>query len=204
VPLTMSAERVSRSFNRRPIFRDVSFTLRSGETLLIAGRNGSGKSTLVKILCGVLSPSSGNVRIHGASPGDQRNAFGVVSPYLQVYDEFSAMENLLLSMRVRGFKANPSLLEKFLERVSLSPGRVDPVRTYSSGMKQRLKYALALTHAPEILVLDEPMANLDEEGMGIVRTIMEETRRSGILIVATNDLADLDRFDMKVDLNAQS
>ena len=78
------------------------------------------------------------------------------------------------------------------------------MRTYSSGMKQRLKYAFALVHMPPVLILDEPMANLDAEGMEIVRQIMNEQRSRGILIVATNDLTDLHSFDHQVDLNATS
>ena len=69
-------------------------------------------------------------------------------------------------------------------------------------MKQRLKYVLALAHQPRILVLDEPMANLDAEGSAIVRAIMHEQRTRGILVVATNDLSDIDAHERKVDLNA--
>lgn len=202
--LSLHADRLARSFNRRLIFQDVSFNLGSGQALLVAGRNGSGKSTLVKIICGVLSPTQGSVRIEGADTVDRRNAIGVVSPYLQVYDEFSAMENLALSMNVRGLRADTAHQTALLERMALSSSRTDPVRTYSSGMKQRLKLALALAHRPGILMLDEPMANLDADGIRIVRTIMEEHRRGGILIVATNDQTDLQRFDTKVDLNAHA
>jgi heme exporter protein A len=201
--LSLHVEGVGRSFNRRSIFSDISFTMEAGQTLLIAGRNGSGKSTLVKILCGVLSSSRGSVHVEGAGAGDHRNAFGVVSPYLQVYDEFSAMENLEIAMHIRGLRADGAVLTRLLERVALPPERTDPVRAFSSGMKQRVKYALALAHQPAILILDEPMANLDEEGIRIVRALMEEHRRRGILIVATNDLTDVPQFDAKVDLNAR-
>jgi heme exporter protein A len=203
VSLRLHVEGIARSFNRRSIFSDISFTLEAGQTLLIAGRNGSGKSTLVKILCGVLSSSRGSVHIAGAGEGDHRNAFGVVSPYLQVYDEFSAKENLEIAMHIRGLRADSAALACLLARVALPAERTDPVRTFSSGMKQRVKYALALAHQPAILMLDEPMANLDDEGIRIVRALMEEHRRNGILIVATNDLTDVPQFDAKVDLNAR-
>jgi heme exporter protein A len=78
------------------------------------------------------------------------------------------------------------------------------VHGFSSGMKQRLKYALALAPRPRILILDEPMSNLDADGMLIVRGIMHEQRMRGILVVATNDLADIDLYERKVDLNVSA
>jgi heme exporter protein A len=71
-------------------------------------------------------------------------------------------------------------------------------------MKQRLKYAFALVHRPRVLILDEPTANLDADGVGIVQEIMREHRQSGILIVVTNDLRDIEQYDTQVDLNAAS
>jgi heme exporter protein A len=203
--LTVRGDSLRQVFNRKTIFANVSFAVGGGNVLLIAGRNGSGKSTLVKILCGVLTPSGGNVRIDGDGARDQftRQArVGMVAPYLQLYEEFSAMENLHLSMTLRGFRSDEEVHRSLLDRVALDPKRHDPVRGFSSGMKQRLKYAMALTHHPPILVLDEPMSNLDAEGTAIVRSIMADQRAAGILVVATNDLTDIDRWDTEVNLNA--
>jgi len=204
--LTIAAENLRQVFNRQTIFSKVSFTVGEGTVLLIAGRNGSGKSTLVKILCGVLTPTGGKVTIDGDGALDQfarKARVGLVAPYLQVYEEFSALENLHLSMTLRGFRSDPSAHRALLERVALDPKRRDPVRGFSSGMKQRLKYAMALSHHPPILVLDEPMSNLDADGTAIVRSIMEDQRKAGILVVATNDLTDCDRWDTEVNLNEQ-
>ena len=139
---------------------------------MIAGRNGSGKSTLVKIICGVLTPSAGTVTVSADDAGDQfavKARIGLVAPYLEVYEEFSAMENLHLSMTLRGFTPDDDRARSLLERVALDPQRTDPVRGFSSGMKQRLKYAMALIHRPPVLILDEPMSNLDADGIAIVR-----------------------------------
>jgi heme exporter protein A len=201
--LTLRAEHLSKSFDRRWIFKDISFSIHAGQTLLITGHNGSGKSTLVKILCGVLAPSQGAVHIDGGPASPPRNLMGFVSPYLEAYDEFSAQENLLLASHIRGVHLSVEYSRELLRRVSLSPTRTDPVRTFSSGMKQRLKYALSLAHRPRILLLDEPMANLDDEGIALVRELMDHHRTDGILVVATNDVSDLSRFDVKVDLYAE-
>jgi heme exporter protein A len=202
--LQIDGQGLRKEFDRRTVFRDVSFSATAGETLIVTGRNGSGKTTLVKIICGVLSPGGGRFSITpgpGDPPRDGRALTGLVSPYLQMFEEFSALENLAIAMGIRGLPFDRREAGALLERVALFPRRHDPVRTFSSGMKQRVKYAFALIHRPPILVLDEPMANLDEEGTSLVRTIMAEQRRNGILVVATNDMTDIDTFERRVDLN---
>ena len=191
-------------FNRRQIFSGVDFEAASRETLLITGRNGSGKSTLVKILCGLLTPSAGSVVLrHGRElqEAERPAAIGLVAPYLQMFEEFSAIENLELSASLRGTRFDRQRAEGLLERVRLEPRRRDPVRSYSSGMKQRVKYCFALLHRPPILILDEPMANLDAEGIATVRQVMDEQRQEGILVVATNDLSDCAQPDAQVNLD---
>jgi heme exporter protein A len=202
--LRLEGHTLRKSFNRRIVFQGIELSVGEGETLLIAGRNGSGKSTLVKILCGVLTPSAGAVTLTGIEKLDEfthKALFGLVAPYLQVYEEFSAMENLQLAAELRGTRGDSQAHEALLVRVALDPKRADPVHGFSSGMKQRLKYAVALAHQPRILILDEPMSNLDADGIAIVRGIMREQRSRGILIVATNDLTDIDGFQHKVDLD---
>ena len=203
--IRIDATNLKKVFNRRVVFQHISFSLQNGQTLLIIGRNGSGKSTLVKIVSGVLTPSEGSVslRSHSRDLSHTRIGFiGLVSPYLQMYDEFSARENLRFALAIRGLQRDPSTTDMLLDRVRLADRADDPVRTYSSGMKQRLKYAFALVHHPQVLILDEPTANLDADGIDIVQEIMREHQQSGILIVATNDLRDIDHYDSQVDLNA--
>jgi heme exporter protein A len=200
----LAGDGLRKEYDRRTVFRDVSFSASAGETLLITGRNGSGKSTLVKIICGVLTPGGGTLSLRPDPhdlPRDQRGLVGLVSPYLEMFDEFSAVENLAIAMGIRGLRFDPRAADALLERVAIFPRRHDPVRTYSSGMKQRVKYAFALIHTPPVLVLDEPMSNLDAEGIAIVRAVMAEQRRQGILVVATNDLSDIDAYERRVDLN---
>ena len=197
-------EGLRKEYDRRTVFRGVEFSVSSGETLLITGRNGSGKPTLVKIICGVLTPGGGTLSLTSDQddfPRDERGLIGLVSPYLQMFEEFSAVENLSIAMGMRGLRFDPRAADALLERVAIFPRRHDPVRTYSSGMKQRVKYAFALIHTPPVLVLDEPMSNLDGEGVAIVRTVMAEQRGHGILVVATNDLSDIDAHERRVDLN---
>jgi heme exporter protein A len=204
VNIRIEARGLKKAFSRRVIFQSISFVLTQGQTLLVTGKNGSGKSTLVKILSSVLTPTAGTVEITSDSAGGDHSPLahiGLVSPYLMMYDEFSAQENLSFALAIRGMSPREAEIDALLKKVSLYERRHELVRTYSSGMKQRLKYAFALVHRPAILLLDEPMANLDDEGTAIVRRIMEEQCNHGILIVATNNSNDVDRYDLHADLN---
>lgn len=196
--LRFGAKGITKEFNRKLIVEDISFALSMGDSLALVGKNGAGKSTLAKILCGLLSPTRGTVTltVNGRAveyPGRMFPYIGFVAPYINLYDEFTGMENMTLCARLRNYAASPSdRIAELLRLFSLYEKRNDELRTYSSGMKQRLKYCAALLHQPSLLVLDEPCANLDEEGIAVVRTVMREQTQTGILIIATNDKDDLE------------
>jgi heme exporter protein A len=117
-----------------------------------------------------------------------KHYIGFVSPYLNLYDEFTALENLQLLSRIRATtQQNEVRLKELLNIVNLWQRRDDLVSTFSSGMKQRLKYAFALLHNPIVLILDEPTSNLDEEGVKFVQRIVKQQKEEGILVVATNN-----------------
>ncbi|MBM4170069.1 MAG: ABC transporter ATP-binding protein [Ignavibacteria bacterium] len=203
--LRLNVREVTKQFNRRTIFEDISFSLTSGESLSITGRNGSGKSTLVKIIAGVLTPTRGSVEyLRGDMPigdDDVKHELGLVSPYLQLYDEFSAQENLEILSSIRaGRNTAPPHRENLFRLFNLWHRKHDIVRTFSSGMKQRLKYIYALDHRPSILILDEPTSNLDEEGITSVRHVVEDFKKSSIVILATNDQAEANWCDARVHL----
>ncbi len=189
---TLSIRNLRKTFNLRPVIRDVTIEVHAPGSLAITGRNGSGKSTLVKIIAGVLAPSGGSVDLHigGAHiPPDERyRHIGFVSPYLFLYDEFSARENLEILGTMRSGRApDGTSIDELFELVGLRDRQHDRLGTYSSGMKQRVKYMYALLHRPAVLVLDEPSSNLDDEGCSMVERIVEQQREKGIVIVATNE-----------------
>lgn len=192
---------LKKTFNRRLVFERLSFEIRSGERLIITGKNGSGKSTLMKILAGVLTETAGSFQyILNDKKIDRENIYqivGLVSPYLVLYDEFTAFENLELFARIRNIKINDDEIDQVLKRVGLFDRRNDLVRTYSSGMKQRIKYASAILHNPLVLLLDEPTSNLDLEGKNFVDELVENFRSDGIVLVATNESQDF-KYGQKV------
>lgn len=202
----VAATRLRKDFNRRPIFTDVTFSLRRGETLAVSGRNGSGKSTLLKIIASLLSPSAGTFTMTAdGADVPSRTMFrhiGMVAPYLQVYEEFTALENLQIIDRIRGGSHTAGEYDRLLAMVSLEKRRHDFVRTFSSGMKQRLKYALAWMERPPLLLLDEPRTNLDAEGIGMALAMVAEQRSSGIVIIATNEQEDVELCDSRISLQS--
>jgi heme exporter protein A len=201
--MILTASGLKKVFNRRIVFKDISFEAESGQVLSITGPNGSGKSTVSKIICGLLTPTSGEVSLMNDGKKIDRdeihNHVGFVAPYLELYGEFTALENLQIESSARGLKwKNSDRLHEILELVGLFNRRNDEVRSFSSGMKQRLKYAAALIHDPRVLVLDEPTANLDVAGNDLVFALIEKFRRDKIVVVATNDEKEAALGDIKV------
>ncbi len=187
---------VCKRFDRREVLRDVHFNLNNGSITGIIGSNGSGKSTLVKILASLLSPTSGTVRlsVDGKTiDAEQRPQYiGFVAPYLALYEEFSPMELLTITAKMRGQTFDVEFALHLLKTVRLAGRHNDEIRGFSSGMKQRMKYALALLHRPPIFIFDEPMTNLDAEGMATVELIIREHKQQGgIVVLATNDERDI-------------
>lgn len=189
--LTLTLTDVTRHFGTRTIFEGISAAARDGETLVIAGANGSGKSTLARIIAGLLTPSAGSAALHfHGQPLDtaqRRQILGLVAPDLTLYGDLTAAENLQFFARLRGLRLERQELIALLEKVGLKGRGRDPVRAYSSGMRQRLKYAFALLHQPPLLILDEPTANLDAQGTAMVESIVAEQKERGLLIIATNE-----------------
>ena len=202
--VSICAAGLSKFFNRRKIFSDIAFSVQQTNALAITGPNGSGKSTILKILAGLLSPTNGEIDFmfnnQQIKIADRFLYLGFVAPYLHLYDEFTGLENLHIFRRVRGVNVTDDFVLGLLERVGLLNRKDDFVRTYSSGMKQRLKYAFALFHQPPILLLDEPASNLDREGISTIYNIMQEQKQKGILIIATNDPGELKFCDQVIDL----
>ena len=192
---SLKVDNISKYFGRRLIFKELAFQINNNGILGISGSNGSGKSTLVKIIAGINSPSSGKV-IHSNDnieiiPEKLHNYLGFVSPYLVLYEEFSALENLQYFSKIRGVKFNTEKISLLLEKFLLKGRQDDLVKTYSSGMKQRLKFIFALMHNPRLIILDEPTSNLDSAGKDVVYQIIEEESSSNIVIIASNEESDL-------------
>lgn len=201
---SIEAISLNKVFGRRLIFNKLNFKFENNGIYGISGPNGSGKSTLIKIIAGITSPSSGKI-IHTSKnktviPEKLHNHIGFVSPYLVLYDEFSAWENLKYFCEIRDVPFDSDKVNFLLDRFLLLNRKNDYVKTYSSGMKQRLKFIFALMHSPQLLLLDEPTSNLDAEGKEKVYSILHKESESSIIIVASNEESDLEICSMRIQL----
>lgn len=192
--ITLTATNIHRAYGRRRVVNDLSLSLVGGERLGIIGPNGSGKSTLLRMLAGVLRPDEGTVTLAVDDRAIDREQIpqhvGLVAPYLNIYDEFTPVELLGLQADLRGvakdFPADDA--RDLLQRVGLGDRMSDVVRTFSSGLRQRVLLALAVHLKPAVLLLDEATITLDDAGRTIVeREIMVQSERGGIVVIATND-----------------
>jgi len=197
--VSLTVRGLAAGYGARLVIRDLHFSLRRGEVLVISGANGSGKSTLVRLLCGLQRPLEGQVIYEYAGnrcdPRDARHLFGWVAPDLALYRELSAAENLRFFARVRNLPLDDVAIAQLLADVGLRGRGADLVAAYSSGMQQRLRYAYALLHQPPVLLLDEPTVTLDQRGVAVVDAIIERRRRHGIVVIATNDPREIDYGD---------
>lgn len=201
---TLEARELSKAFAGPPLFTKLSFRAESG-FLAVRGRNGSGKTTLLKILAGLIRPSSGRVALDrgGAalSGPERRAAVGWAGPDLAFYGELTAVENLRFFRKAAGRPAADSDLRRRLLDTGLTENAIARrVEEYSTGMVQRLRIAFARLFDPAILLLDEPAAGLDVEGRAMVLRVVEEARREGAVLLASNDERDFADPDQRVTL----
>jgi len=193
---SVEAVDLNKSFGRRLIFNDLQFKFDKSGVYGISGPNGSGKSTLVKIIAGIIGASKGKI-IHKLNDKEiieehLHDHIGFVSPYLVLYEEFSTYENLNLFAEIRGISFNKGRVDYLLNKFLLFKRKDDLLKTYSSGMKQRVKFIFALMHSPQLLILDEPTSNLDDEGKNSVYELVKEEGQNNIVLIASNEKHDLE------------
>jgi ABC-2 type transport system ATP-binding protein len=186
-PVSLSVSNVARSFGRRHVLRDVTFTARRGELVGIAGENGAGKTTLLRIMAGLLPPDRGRVDVRGRigyCPQDPQVHFGLTVD--QNLEWFRAAYRLEHHMRA----------EAMLDRLAVRQHRRTLVGELSGGTRQKLNLILALMHDPEVLLLDEPYQGFDWETYLRFWDIAEESRDAGRVIVIISHLVfERTRFD---------
>ncbi len=205
---TVTVDRAAKAYStNRLIFSNITFEVENRDIVAITGRNGSGKTTLLKLLCRLTAPTAGSVGFqlcgnnHDASV---RDFVSLVGPYLNLYEEFTPLEHLALAYRLRGRKTDYGPAEKMLQHFGLFARRNDPIRTFSSGMKQRMKYILAVARKPYLLLLDEPYSNLDDEAIAIVGELIEsQVALNGAVVIASNDEREYRKHNKSVSLNIE-
>ena len=168
-----------RAYGDRVVFRDLSFTVQEGTTLAVLGANGAGKTTLLRMLATLLRPHAGTVRVFGEEVprrGDRvRGRLGLLAHEPLLYRDLTARENLTFHARLHGVAR--TRIDELLERVGMTLRADEPLRLLSRGMVQRIAVCRAVLHEPELLLLDEPYANLDPVAEALVRDVLTAPTR---------------------------
>lgn len=188
----IDARGLARRFGARWVLRGVSLQVRPGEIVGLLGANGSGKSTLLRILATLLKPSAGEAQVYGhdlATGADAvRSQVGFLAHSPGLYDDLTARENLVFAAAMLGLDADG--VDAALSRVGLATVSGNRVRGFSAGMQRRLSLARLLLTRKRVLLLDEPYANLDTDGIALMNAVMRDSARAaGAALVVLHELA---------------
>lgn len=183
-----------KRYKREWIFKGVNYSFEPGSRYALLGPNGSGKSTLMKVLSGHLTPSKGRIVFYDATgkaiePDQVYTSVAYAAPYIELIEEFTLEEAMRFHAGLKPFQ--PGLAFKHLYDVlNLPKARQKEIRFFSSGMKQRVKLALAICSNAPILLLDEPATNLDVQGVAWYKKLIADFAADRLVIIASNDPHD--------------
>ena len=187
--MKISLQNIGRRFNRDWIFRGIDYTFDSGKIYAILGPNGSGKSTLLQVLNGSLSPSTGEINYFFEDKNVEIDKvyshLSLAAPYLELIEEFTLSEMIDFHFKFKSYK--PGIDKNAVtELLAMYDNRNKLIRYFSSGMKQRLKLALAFCADTPMLMLDEPTSNLDTQGVEWYLSLVQKFAANRLTIICSN------------------
>lgn len=177
-------DNIGKKFDKQWVFRQVELTLVMGKTYVVLGANGSGKSTLLQVVSGFVTPTEGRVIFENGKTIATEKMFQEIAcaaPYLEIYEEFDIKEALIFHQR---YKKLSHSVEDIIKDIGLPSHK--PISTFSSGMKQKVKLALALYTDRPILLLDEPTSNLDASTKKWYENKVNKIKEERLLLVCSN------------------
>ncbi|MBO9127029.1 MULTISPECIES: ABC transporter ATP-binding protein [unclassified Rhizobium] len=203
---TVVVSKIAKHYGKVQAVRDVSFALNEGEMVALVGHNGAGKTTLIKLMLGLIRPSSGSIRVMGEDPASGavavRQRLGYLPESVAFHNALTGRETLAFYSRLKQVQGSDPI--GLLERVGLgAEAAARPVRTYSKGMRQRLGLAQALLGEPRLLLLDEPTSGLDPASRRRFYDLLAELKSKGAaILLSSHALTELeDRADRLLIVN---
>jgi heme exporter protein A len=191
--LALEVRDLSRTFGARKALDGVSFELPKGAFLSIFGPNGAGKTTMLKVLSTLTNASKGSAKVMGLDvvqdAVELRERIGFISHNPLLYPDLTAEENLEFFSDLYCIDNQKDRIRELLTAVELDHRRLDPVRTFSRGMIQRLSIARALLHRPDVIFLDEPYSGLDPHAMDILDSLIAQIRDQHTFVMISHDLS---------------
>ncbi len=192
-------ERLSKSFGKLQAVQDLDLRVEAGEVFGFLGPNGAGKTTTVRMLSGLIGPTSGKAWVAGCEvgkqDGDLRRKVGILTESPGLYDRLSAERNLGFFADLYEVSDIAGQVERYLRLLGLWDRRHEPVGGFSKGMRQKLAIARAILHEPQVVFLDEPTSALDPEAARLVREFIGELRAEGrAIVLCTHNLDEADRL----------
>jgi ABC-2 type transport system ATP-binding protein len=197
--VVLEVSHLSKKYGSRAAVDDVSFRLNQGEVVGFLGPNGAGKTTTMRMIAGLIAPSSGSVKLlEQAVPGSSLKHMGAMIEEPSFYPYLSGRDNLRYAAKLHGNIADKRI-EETLELTGMKARASDRVAKYSQGMRQRLGLARALLSSPKLLMLDEPANGLDPEGIAELREVIKSFGEQGITVfVSSHILAEVEKFAPRV------
>lgn len=188
-------DKVSKRYNYEWIFKAISFQFHSPNSYAVLGPNGSGKSTLLQIISGNLSPSEGKINyfLNEKQVENEKifNHLGFAAPYIELVEEFSLKEMISFHGKFKPFL--PSINNaQLLQILGLEKSAEKTLKNFSSGMKQRVRLAFALLSDVNMILLDEPCTNLDEQGIAWYKNLINDFTKTRLLIISSNQPTEYD------------
>ncbi len=186
---------VTKSFKETTVLQDVSVELKKGSIYGLIGRNGAGKTMLIKCICGFVIPDKGEIVVNNQRIGKDRevpDSIGIIIENPGFLPQYSGFHNLKFLATIRN-KINNEKIYETLELVGLNPKMKKQVGKYSLGMRQRLGIAQAIMEDPDLLILDEPMNGLDNQGVEDMRKLFLSLKEKGkTIILASHSKEDIE------------
>jgi ABC-type multidrug transport system ATPase subunit len=191
--ISIHLQAVSKKYNREWIFKNLDLEITPGSRLVLLGANGSGKSTLLQVISGYLIPDSGKVKfVSNATEIKEEMAhehISFASPFLQLSEEFTLKEVVEHTLIYKPFLNNLNAAS-VIDLVELKAASNKPLKHFSSGMKQRVKLAMAILANSELLFLDEPLSNLDANGVKWYQHMIAQYAANKTIVVCSNTIKD--------------